>query len=69
MCQMVCFYRTVWEVALERVWKRVLEKYLSGDWLNHLPVSIYHGLTSICQINEAYDIGGVGGKSNLCSRK
>lgn len=54
---------------LRKSLERVCEKYLSGDWSNHLPVSIYHGLTSICQINEAYDIGGVGGKSNLCSRK
>ncbi len=35
----------------DRRWK----KYLACDWMNHLSVNIYHGLTSTNQIDKPYD--------------
>ncbi len=34
---------------------QTLKKYLAGDWINHLSVTVYCGLTSTKQISKPYD--------------
>ena len=34
------------------IWEGTSDKYLAGDWMNHLSVTAYHGLTSTNQITS-----------------
>ena len=43
------------EVTLGYCSEKGSHKYLTGDKINHLSVSFYHGLTSTNQINKLYD--------------
>lgn len=48
------------------VWKGAgaLKKHLAGYWMNHLHITVYHGLTSTNQTNEPHDVV-VGSQSEL----
>ncbi len=47
---------TIGKAPMKTVWKRAvsLKKDLAGDWINHLSVTAYCGLTSTNQINKPY---------------
>ena len=47
MHQMVCYTEPSEKSSLETVWKRAgtFKKYLAGDWMNHLSITVYHCLT------------------------
>lgn len=46
-------HRNIWDF-LNFFWKRAgtFKKYWTGDWMNHLSITVYHGLTSTNQINS-----------------
>ena len=47
MRQMVCFTESSEKSSLETVWKRSgsFKKYLAGDKMNHLSITVYQGLS------------------------
>lgn len=49
MCQMVCVTEPSGKSSLETVQKRQALQKVLGDWMNHMLITVYHGLTSIVE--------------------